>query len=363
MGAVFAKVYSAPDGVSALKNFFRFAVKDIVSFDYSPKFISGSSFSLEFPANKTLVGTIRNNDLIEVDGNWFSVETVAYNHSVMTISGVDLKGLLERRISAAGNDPDLYDSFEGTTAEVIEHFVYRNIGLGADEIRRMPVSFDADGVTGLINDGYMAKLEYLSDIVKTLCYTAGIGFEIVGDPDAAKLKMRLLQGIDRSMLQSARPRVILSPGWGNVQDQSFEHDISNLYNAITAKKPDGTLRVVNRDGVAAAGMSRRECVVDVGSNDNDDADKMALEAVEDNAETHTYKAIPISDSYGVDFRLGDIVTVRDPFTGNSFNAPVTEAHISCSSGEKSVEIGVGGLKPKFLNRIINNLIAGTQKRR
>ena len=360
---MFAKFYSPPDGTTLLKNLFEFATKDISSYDYQQRFIAPGEFTMELPVSKELVGNIRLGYIIEIDGDWLIIETVAYNNDILTLSGSDLKGILSYRISAVGSSEDMYDSVSGTTAYCIEHYIYRNTGAGADEIRRLPLSFNSNNVVGLMSDGYMAKLENLADIVKTLCYTAGIGYTIAGKSDSQKLEMKLLKGTDRSMDQNVRPRVILSPGWGNVREQSFEHDISNMYNAITAQKPDGTLRVVNRGGSAAAGLVRRECTVEVGSNENADADRLALEAVEDNTDLHTYKAVPLADSFGADFEIGDIISVRDRFTGNCFSAPVTEMHKSYSSGSKTVDITVGGLKPKLLNRIINNLLSGTQKRR
>ena len=364
---MFAKFYSPPDGTRKLRELFKFATKDISSYDYQQRFIAPGEFTMELPVSKELVGNIRLGYIIEIDGDWLIIETVAYNNDILTLSGSDLKGILSYRISAVGSSEDMYDVFptSGTanTAQCIEYYINRNI-ISADDVpRRMPLSFSAGTVQGLYSDGYMAKLENLADIVKTLCYTAGIGYTIAGKSDSQKLEMKLLKGTDRSMDQNVRPRVILSPGWGNVREQSFEHDISNMYNAITAQKPDGTLRVVNRGGSAAEGLVRRECTVEVGSNEDADADRLALEAVEDNTDMHTYKAVPLADSFGADFEIGDIISVRDRFTGNCFSAPVTEVHKSYSSGSKTVDITVGGLKPKLLNRIINNLLSGTQKRR
>lgn len=147
--------------------------------------------------------------------------------------------------------------------------------------------------------------------------------------------------------------------------QSFEHGVDDLYNAIYGTSSDDRTGLVNRDGVEETGAARRECNVSVSVAIEDSwFTKYVLEQVRDNTATHSY-TIDVSENsgYGDNYILGDIVTVQDDFTGDIYNARITEVTKSISAGQRKTTITFGQQKQKLLQRIVNNLISGTQRRR
>lgn len=360
---VFAKFYDTPDGVKSFGQLFRMAVKNVVSYDYNAKWTSGGEFSLVLPTDKIYVSTLNTGMIVEIDGDWLFVESVNYDYDTITLSGTDAKALLNLRKSVWYDDEETqgYDAVSGTTAYCIEHYLNNNIIDPDDPERAMPFTFNSGGISG-INDHYLARLEDVGNIVQVLCENAGIGYSVKGDYNSGKFVFRLESGVDRSIEQSVRGRVIFTPAWGNVEKQEFHKDISQLYNAVYATGADVTQEVYRSDTIPS-GLARRETAVSVNVQSVSDIQMYALDAVKDNIERNNFSVVPAVSGYGTDFTLGDKITVRNPYTGQFYSRVITEVHKSYSDNKKDIQIVVGDKNVKFLGQIVNNILSGTQKRR
>ncbi len=254
-----------------------------------------------------------------------------------------------------------YDSVEGTTAECIRHYLDNNCISPSDNARKLPLKWGG-GAVGLTSDRYMARFEYLSDVVNALCDNAEIGYDVSGTMTTSGFKVYTVQGTDRSFEQSERPRVILSAKWGNVISQSFEHGVDNLLNAVYGTDSNGYSRLIP---TTASGIARRECNISVSVPITDTwFDKYALNEIRENIETHSFEiAVPFSGGYGTDYFLGDKVTVKDDFTGDRYNRIITEVTKSYSQGRKTLTLTLGNSKQKPVQKIVNNLLNRTQQRR
>lgn len=363
---MFAKIYDTPDGVRDFSELFLMATKNIVSYDYHGRWTSGGEFTLVFPADELLVTTIREEKVIELDGDWLFVEKTFIDQESLTISGIDAKGLLNLRKALWGETQEEgaegYDIVSGTTRECVLHYLTNNMIDPELSQRKMPLSFSNDSVRGLADDHYRARLQYVGDIVQELCDGAGIGFTVAGNYSSGKFLFSLRSGVDRSIEQNSRARVIFTPAWGNVEKQTHEEDISNYYNAVYATGAGVTIPVY-RTAAVPSGLHRRETSVDVNVSSENDIRDYALEAVKDNIKREQYTVTPIISGWGKDFDLGDKVTVRNRFNHDSYSGVITEVQKNYSSGRKEIQLTIGDRKIKFIGQIVNNLISGTQKRR
>lgn len=370
------KVFSPPvkaDG--AWKTFSErqlFTTNRIVSFEYTKRWTKTGSFTLTIPFDRaklqglSLMGVI----CAETDGrsHWLLIENIEYDSRTIVLYGKDAKGLLATRIAlygtAQGEGTDGYDVVSGTTAQCIKHYLDNNCISPADAFRALPITWGG-GVNGLQNDSYMARFEYLSDIVSELCDNAGIGCDIAGNLSGGGFTFTTKSGTDRSMNQSENNRVIFSLSWGNVRNQTFQHSVSDLYSVIYAAGSDNVTTAVFRDNNTPSGISRRECNVSVSVESTDDYfSKYALNQVTDNTEKHgcTVDAAK-SGGYGTDYSLGDKVSVRDDFSGNTFHYVITEVTESYSAGQQGLTIVLGNQKQKPLQKIVNGFLSGTAGRR
>ena len=112
------------------------------------------------------------------------------------------------------------------------------------------------------------------------------------------------------------------------------------------------------------GIARRECNVTVGISNSDSwFEKYALNEVKDNIGTESFDIIVPFSNYGTDYSLGDTVTIKDDFLNNRFNRVITEVTKSYHQGQRSISLVLGIPKQKPVQKIINNLLNKTQRKK
>lgn len=365
---MFAKFFKAPTLTSKFTDDMLFATDRIVSYEYTKRFSKVGEFVMVLPFDLDFLKALQINGTITIDGDWLWVQNIGFDGRQITVGGKDCKGFLDTRIvlpsSTSAKGADGYDVISGPTRTCIRHYIEKHCIDPADENRKLPLVWGG-GAEGLRNDSYMARFEYVSEVVTALCDNANIGYDITGNLSGGGFSFVTIHGVDRSFAQSENPRVIFSSQWGNIVSQNYEHGVDNLFNVIYGTDTDGYTKSVYRDNNVFVGVSRRECNVDVSATIEDEYfDKYALNNVQDNIETHSYEVgAAVSSGYSTEYHLGDIVTVKDDFTGNLFNAVITEVTKSYSQGEKTFSLVLGQQKAKPLNKIVNNMINQTMRRR
>jgi len=351
---------------------FQFAAADAVSYEYDEKWDNRGSFSLALPFSKARLSALTMNSVLCISDDffhsddWHIVENVFYEGKRIILTGHDSKGLLHLRqtVPPASSPVEGFDAVEGTTAEcaqaLLKHNCVANNDYSVRTQRQLPITI-GNCAAGLTSDSYMTAYENLIDAVHNLCYNAGLGYSMKGNAAGAGFVFRTLAGTDRSIGQSERGRVIFSVSQKNVLNLSFEHGIDNLLSVMYTKDSNDVVQTVYRDG-ETAGLSRRECSISVpvSSTTEPDAFRMyALKAVEDNIETHSYELTASAASgYGSRYFLGDIVTVKDDFTGSAYNGVITGAVKSFGAGQRSLSLTIGKPKQKLFDKITKNLKNG-----
>ena len=358
---MFAKIFKPPTLTRTFTDDFLFATDRISSYEYTKRWTKSGNFTLVFPFDKEILNALNLNGTIYIDGDWLFIQNVSYSGQQITVTGKDCKAFLESRIALPNNTGYTgYSSVSGTTAQCIEYYLNLNCINPVDVSRKLPLMF-AGGTAGLESDSYMARFEYISDIVTAMCENAGIGFDIRGNITKNGFKFYLLKGVDRSFNQTKNPRVIFSSHWRNIVSQSFEHGIDNLLNAVYATDVDEVSQLV---ATTASGISRRECNVNVGISNSDSwFEKYALKEIKDNVATESFDIAVPFQNYGTDYSLGDIVTVKDDFAGGFYNRTVNEVTKSYSQGQRSISLVLGIPKQKPVQKLVNNLINKTQQRK
>lgn len=350
---------------------FRFAAADAVSYEYDEKWDDRGSFSLVLPFSGARLSVLKMNSVLCIADDFFNmtdwhiVEGIAYDGQRIALTGHDTKGQLRLRqtVPPASSPVEGFDAVEGTTAQCVQallkHNCVANDNYSVREQRQLPITIGTCAA-GLTEDSYMTAYEDLGAAVHNLCYNAGLGYSLKGSGGTGFV-FRTLAGTDRSIAQNSGGRVIFSVGHKNVLSLGFEHSVDNLLNVIYTKDVNDTVQTVYRDS-ETAGLARRECSisVNVSATTEPDAFRMyALNAVEDNVETHSYELTASAASgYGSRYFLGDIVTVKDEFTGSYYNGVITGTEKSFSAGQRSLSLTIGKPKQKLLDKIIKNLKNG-----
>lgn len=376
MLAKFFKAATYSDGWSSFQDDLILVTDRITALEYTERFTKVGEFSLTLPFSADVFKIFMREGIINgtvyVDSRWFWIQSIAYDYKTITLTGKDCKGMLSTRVTEYGTAQSAaeqgYDIAEGTTKECIEHYVSYNAMSPTNAARRLPI-VEVNGVDGLSNDSYMTHLEVLSDVVELLCTDADIGYTVRGrfrNERSSGFVLTTLKGVDRSHEQSDRPRVIFSVSHGNVLSMSCEHGVDDLVTTVYATDTNGITREVHREG-DAAGLLHRESSISVGLSSTTETEdyhsKYVLSEVADNVETHSYSITVRAADYGAAYSLGDYVSVLDDYTKNMEKKQITEVSRSYAAGQMSVGITLGAPKQKPFQRLNNDLISGTARRR
>lgn len=361
-----------------------FATDKIVRYEYTKRFTKVGHFEMSIPFDKTFISALELNGTIFYDNDWLWIQSIQYDGKTITLSGTDMKGLLETRVSLYADQHidggQGYDIATGTTKACIKHYLDGNAVSPSNIKRILPIYANANGAVisgtdGLSEDSYMARLEVLSDIIAKLCENAGIGYDVAGRPSSWCFQVSTIEGTNRSHDQTGVTPIVFAVSHRNVRSFVCEHGVSDLYNEVYAVDSNEIVKMVNRnqeldehgDPKQVARVLRRECTVTVGtSSTGDDADyfdKYVLREVADNVESHSFMIEPTVSGYGTDYTLGDYVTILDDYTGNLYKRQITEVTKSYSQGQKSIALTFGTPKQKPLQKLVNSFISGTARRR
>ena len=379
---MFAKFFKMPTYSNTNNQWYgfdhdRILVADkIVRYEYTKRFTKVGRFEMVLPFDKAFISVLELNGTIYYDNDWLWIQSIQYDGKTITLSGMDMKGLLETRVSLYADQHieggQGYDIATGTTKACIKHYLDGNAVSPSNVKRILPIYADANGAViagtdGLSSDSYMARLEVLSDIIAKLCENAGIGYDVSGRLSGWGFQVSTMEGANRSHDQDTVPRVIFSVKHRNVRSLVCEHGVSDLYNSVYAVDSNEIVKMVNRDSTQAARVLRRECTVTVGtSSTGDDADyfdKYVLREVADNVESHSFTIEPTVSGYGTDYTLGDYVTILDDFTGNLYKRQITEVTKAYSAGQQTLSLVFGTPKQKPLQKLVNSFCSGTARKR
>jgi len=241
-----------------------------------------------------------------------------------TIVGYELGGLLAERIALhnTGAETTGYDSQNTYAETAMRHYVNVNCMDATDTNRNYPLLYleSPDGQRGG-NIKYDARFQKISELLEEISLaTANLGWEVVLDPTNKRMVFKIIEGIDRSFDNGENSPVTFSPSFGNVRLISYlNSDLNSKNVAYVAGKGEADEREVEQvsyqDGTYS-NIGRREVFID--ARDLDSNDKLIQRGNERLAELGEEKVLEIENlstgsfSYGVDFYLGDILTVDYP---------------------------------------------------
>lgn len=260
--------------------------------------------------------------------------------------------------------------------KLIEEYLYRRICWGLFSVTETPDNIiysmlntqvisptDADRrisdivlSTAALKDS--EKISYQStggnvgDNIASICVSNSLGFRLVYHPSDKQMLFELYKGADRTIEQRVLPQALFSTEYENILSTSYSLNTQDMKNvALIAGEDTGVNRKITSVGVAA-GKSRREYFVDARDIQSTNSDGMTISADDYIAllkQRGTEKLADVRESqsfdctvntigniqYGVDYFLGDLVTIYDSLLHIQLNARISEVqHAFNSLGEE-----------------------------
>lgn len=171
-----------------------FSTDKIINLTYTKKFVGTGNFIWTLLIKELFIEKLIDN----VDDDWFVVNNIKRDEKRIELSGTDLNGWLDLRITVFDKTQvsgvEGYDVVKGTTGECINHYMLNNAISPSDKNRNLPRLIIKQTVQGKKEDSYMARLQLLSEVIGNLCKNADIGYEISED---VKNKAVMLNNVKR----------------------------------------------------------------------------------------------------------------------------------------------------------------------
>ena len=327
-------------------------IDDYTSLIWRPAYYSVGDFELYLRASSEAVALLQKNyylvrekDMaVDESGNTtyknvmiiknFHLSTDAEAGDYLTYTGRELKFIFHQRI--IWKQTNLNSKVE----YALRRLVNENAIAPTDSKRIIPaLTLGAEaGLAASIRKQVTGA--YLDECIEEICSTYGYGWTVY--IKNSSMVFSVYQGTDRSYNQNSRPYVIFSDSFDNILNSEYELNSEEYANtALIGGEGEGTARIYTTIGAENEGLDRYELFTDAKdvSQNKDTEDEITLaeylellqergaENLASRVITEGFSGEVISDltfKYGVDFFLGDTVTVLNGY-GISKNVMVLSA--------------------------------------
>ena len=338
---------------------------------WEEKFADAGSFELWCPLNSQNVELLQEDSLLWIGGE--SAGVVEFKELTSDEEGTETIHVQGRLAESYLDYRTIYPtvSMTGKISAILRKHVERNLINPTDMARKIPnIELASDQVPYGDSVSYQKTGDTVLLETSKLCEANALGFRLQFFPQLYKFVFRVYQGTDRTLDQSAVSPVLFSSDLDDILESSYSHNKSELRNfAYVAGEDSGTARKVQAVG-SATGISRRELFVDARDLQSENEDGTAIPEAEYNAmlvergktSLEDYKDIESFSAtlrtfgvtgyvYGVDFFLGDKVTVYDSRLKIRTNAVVTAVLQTYDEDGERMDITFGYEQPTIANKL------------
>lgn len=322
-------------------------VDDFSSLQWHRKYSEPGSFELHCPITEANTALLHRGYLVWKKGakeagviEDLKLEETAKKAEI-TAKGRFLSSYMDRRLIRP------FYACYGKKAELAIREIYSN----AEGIPQVELG-ELNGYTETVT--FQATYQNLLAKVEEICAGMATGFRFRPDFVAKKIYFDLYRGLDHSIAQSDRERVIFSDSYQNLNSATYEENDQVYKNVCyVGGQGEGSNRTIVTVGDdSLKGLDRREVflsAIDVRNDDISEAEYRDALKQRGNAALESAKMAASFDSsvepngnfiYGEDYDLGDIVTVRKESYGIVQNLRITEV-------SEVFENGIYKIEPKF----------------
>lgn len=296
---------------------------------WTTRYFDTGDFELYIPASQKMLDTIKKDYYVIRDDDYtqamivknIQITTDIEEGNYLIVTGKSLKSILSQRIIWA--QTTVTGSVEACVRRLVNDNAINPIN-PERKISRLILGSEI-GFSQTMTAQFTG--DNLEDVVKEICKTYKLGYDILLDLDEKQFIFILYQGADRSYNQNVNPHVIFSNEFENLLATNYTESGENYKNvALVAGEGEG----INRRSVtigSASDLDRYEVFVDardVSSNDGEISDVEYIDSLiergqERLSESIITKAIDgeveanFTYKLNEDYFLGDVVEVINEY--------------------------------------------------
>ncbi len=329
------------------------------SFRWRRKFFEPGEFELHCAATSENLSLLAEGNIIHrldrteagiIEG--VAIATSDTSGDEITATGRMGSSMLDRRIIT----PTI--NFTGSVEDAMRKIVSDNA------ITNRPINRLALGTEGVYTPTAAGQVTYKTILyaIEALGKAASLGFRVRLDVPNKQWVFEVYDGVDRSVTQTARPYVLFSREYGNIDGPAYTLDTTGYANyAYVGGEGEGSARTIVQVGLPNVDydVNRRELWVDakdLQKGDLSGADYKAqliqrgLEKLAEAAVSESFSAAAVDTgnfAYLTDWDLGDIVSFEN--WGLRLDQRITEVEEVDEGGVVTITPTCGSPLPETLN--------------
>ncbi|MCL2004431.1 MAG: siphovirus ReqiPepy6 Gp37-like family protein [Oscillospiraceae bacterium] len=325
---------------------------------WTQRYSATGAFSITVPAGERISRAMERGVFVEIGRRFYGViDEVSRTHDaggdMLTASGTDFLGLLERRVTIPPDWPGGtalmgFDAVSGSSETIIKHFVTGNAAAPFLQSRAIPgLQIAPDLERGRPDDRYMTRYANLMDVISEIAEDAGLGITIKPDFDAGTMTFDVYEGAERLAVVSTERGTTL-----DMRNMESDVNYRNIFYASMSGSEfaDETLTMqYAREGDPPNGFERRELHMSISASHPEPGEeynelRRMAEVNMTNYEplkSLTCEVNPSRLELGRDYELGDILTAQNHAWGvtSKVRAAAITAEHTGRGGHVTVHFG------------------------
>ena len=291
----------------------------------------------------------------------------------LILKGFLMNSILDRRCIY------ITEQYSGTPVEVVTSMLNTHAISPIDTKRELPITLNTPSPDPTSSSSVELQItgEYLKGEIESVLDTQEMGYRIKPTLSRTALTgftFNFIKGADRTIGNTAgNLPVFFSKELKNVLESTYIENINDYKNAaFVAGEGEGTARTIVEAGeTTSEGLDRFELYVDardIQSDStenpltpqqyqkalNDRGEEKLLEHIKEKSYAATIDSVKARFVYGVDYWLGDYVSVKDETLGISFSAQITEVTFSSLGEREMVDVTFGRYKLSTAQKLKRN---------
>lgn len=268
-----------------------------------------------------------------------------------------------------------HDSIKADAESVMYHFADTQAINPFNPAEAIPIIAGVNQMRGEVLDR-QARYKDLSEEMAEIGQLSGLGWNIGIDYDAKSFRFDVLQGRDLTGGQSINPPAIFSTEFGTLKSLSYmESDLDFKNVAVVAGQGEGVdRRIITVGDLTATGLDRRVLFVDARDieeeTDDDPPVPIPVERIEERLRQRGMEKLAEHQQeifmegqvlpksrliYGLDYDLGDMVTLQNKEWGVTLDARITEVKEIYEPNNIDIELTFNNSRPTLISKIKQEL--------
>jgi uncharacterized FlaG/YvyC family protein len=320
------------------------------------------SLTVTINSEITNADLIQKDDLIWFDREYNKVfiiekieEKLSGNTTNYEITALSLNTLLKDYITIPSES---YDIQTGTREAIVRAWVDTNC-INPTDLTRAQYPIVLGTIKGLGNTiTEQTRYKVLTDEISRVLLTEDLGYGLELDIPNQRFVFNVYQGVNRTSIQSVNSRILFGLKYGNISDYRKVSDNTSTKNVIyVAGQGEGADRTIVK--VTGAGTRKKEIFIDArDTNVESELTERGNQKLNELAEINNYEfeTIDRQFKYGIDYDLGDFVTVVIDKN--------TKRHLQLKKVQEIYEAGKISIIPEFgqPEKTITSIMSTTSKR-